>query len=168
MTARDPSLISPPVKAHDIPPREDVFLAQSSPLTAVQQHQFVFREISLQGRQRGCITNVNVLLFFYCVALLCVKNKNITRLFPADTSTRQRRSDIRAENSMESSELNVALVGDSVLDDHYWLDRPADDVRAQTERTLKLAHPDRSVLVHNFAVDESTISCVLRGRAPAG
>lgn len=70
--------------------------------------------------------------------------------------------------SMESSELNVALVGDSVLDDHYWLDRPADDVRAQTERTLKLAHPDRSVLVHNFAVDESTISCVLRGRVPAG
>lgn len=72
---------------------------------------------------------------------------------------------------MESSDLNpinVALVGDSVLDDHYWLDRPADDVRAQTERTLMLAHPDRSVLVHNLAVDESTISCVLRGRAPAG
>lgn len=69
---------------------------------------------------------------------------------------------------MESPDLNIALVGDSVLDDHYWLDRPADDVRAQTERTLKLAHPERSVLVHNFAVDESTVSCVLRGRAPAG
>ncbi|CAM9159586.1 unnamed protein product, partial [Hapterophycus canaliculatus] len=65
------------------------------------------------------------------------------------------------------SDLSVALVGDSVLDDHYWLDRPADDVRAQTERTLKLAYPDRSVRVDNFAVDESTTICVLRGREPA-
>lgn len=69
---------------------------------------------------------------------------------------------------METSNLNVALVGDSVLDDHYWLDHPANDVRAQTERTLKIAYPDRSIRVDNFAVDESTISCVLRGRAPAG
>lgn len=66
------------------------------------------------------------------------------------------------------TDLSVALVGDSVLDDHYWLDRPADDVRAQTERTLKHAYPDRSIQVHNFAVDESTAICVLRGRAPAG
>lgn len=66
------------------------------------------------------------------------------------------------------SELNIALVGDSVLDDHFWLDHPADDVRAQTERTLGLAYPGRSVKVHNFAVDESTISCVLRGRTPGG
>lgn len=69
---------------------------------------------------------------------------------------------------MDTSDLNVALVGDSVLDDHYWLDHPANDVRAQTERTLKIAYPDRSIRVNNFAVDESTISCVLRGRAPAG
>ena len=64
-------------------------------------------------------------------------------------------------------DLKIALVGDSVLDDHYWLEHPADDVRAQTERTLKLAHPDRSVQVHNYAVDESTVACVLYGRAPA-
>ncbi|CAM9665955.1 unnamed protein product [Ectocarpus sp. 12 AP-2014] len=68
---------------------------------------------------------------------------------------------------MDTSDLNVALVGDSVLDDHYWLDHPANDVRAQTERTLKMAYPDRSIRVDNFAVDESIISCVLRGRAPA-
>lgn len=66
------------------------------------------------------------------------------------------------------SELNIALVGDSVLDDHFWLDQPANDVRAQTERTLMLAYPGRSVKVHNFAVDESTISCVLGGRRPGG
>eukprot|EP00752_Nemacystus_decipiens_P010152 g9048.t1 len=69
------------------------------------------------------------------------------------------------DEGMES-ELNIALVGDSVLDDHFWLDQPANDVRAQTERTLVLGYPGRSVKVHNFAVDESTISCVLRGRTP--
>lgn len=67
----------------------------------------------------------------------------------------------------QSSDLKIALVGDSVLDDHYWLEHPADDVRAQTERTLKLAYPDRPVEVHNYAVDESTVACVLYGRAPA-
>ena len=66
------------------------------------------------------------------------------------------------------SELNIALVGDSVLDDHFWLDQPANDVRAQTERALVLAYPGKSIRVHNFAVDESTISCVLRGRVPGG
>lgn len=66
-----------------------------------------------------------------------------------------------------SAGLNVALVGDSVLDDHYWLDRPKEDVREQTERTLRLAYPSRDVQVLNFAVDESTVKCVLRGRRPA-
>lgn len=68
---------------------------------------------------------------------------------------------------MESSDLKVALVGDSVLDNHYWLDRPAEDVRVQTERTLQEAYPSRTIRVSNFAVDESTVACVLRGRAPA-
>lgn len=67
----------------------------------------------------------------------------------------------------QSLDLKIALVGDSVLDDHYWLEHPANDVRAQTERTLKLAYPDRPVQVHNYAVDESTVACVLYGRAPA-
>ncbi|CAM9765872.1 unnamed protein product, partial [Laminaria digitata] len=67
----------------------------------------------------------------------------------------------------QSPGLKIALVGDSVLDDHYWLEHPADDVRAQTERTLKSAYPDREVQVHNYAVDESTVACVLYGRAPA-
>lgn len=58
-------------------------------------------------------------------------------------------------------------MGDSVLDNHYWLDRPADDVRAQTERTLRDADTGRTIHVDNFAVDESTVACVLRGRMPA-
>lgn len=65
------------------------------------------------------------------------------------------------------SDIKVALVGDSVLDDHYWLQEPTEDVREQTERTLRRAHPSRNPQVLNFAVDESTVSCVLRGRAPA-
>lgn len=68
---------------------------------------------------------------------------------------------------MEPSDLKFAFVGDSVLDDHFWLDVPKDDLRAQTERTLRLAYPSRKIEVHNFAVDESTVSCVLRGRAPS-
>lgn len=68
---------------------------------------------------------------------------------------------------VETSPVKFALVGDSVLDNHYWLDRPADDVRAQTERTLRLAYPSRNIQVLNFAVDESTVACVLRGRVPA-
>lgn len=59
---------------------------------------------------------------------------------------------------MARTELKVALVGDSVLDDHYWLDDPAEDVRAQTERTLKASNPSANVTVFNFAVDESTVS----------
>lgn len=66
-----------------------------------------------------------------------------------------------------ASDIKVALVGDSVLDDHYWLRQPTEDVRAQTERTLRRTHPSRNVQVSNVAVDESTVSCVLRGRAPA-
>lgn len=65
-----------------------------------------------------------------------------------------------------SSDLKVALVGDSVLDDHYWLRQPTEDVREQTERTLRQTYPSRSVEVLNFAVDESTVSCVIEGRAP--
>lgn len=68
---------------------------------------------------------------------------------------------------MAAAEIKVALVGDSVLDNHYWLSRPEEDIREQTERKLKTAHPSRNVQVLNFAVDESTVSCVLRGRAPA-
>lgn len=66
-----------------------------------------------------------------------------------------------------AAEWRVALVGDSVLDDFYWLDRPTEDVRAQTERTLRqTTNPSGKVEVMNFAVDESTVSCVLRGRVP--
>ncbi|CAM9888599.1 unnamed protein product [Ascophyllum nodosum] len=66
-----------------------------------------------------------------------------------------------------STNLKVALVGDSVLDNHFWLHRPAEDVRAQTESSLRQAYPSRNVEVLNFAVDESTVTCVLRGRTPA-
>lgn len=70
---------------------------------------------------------------------------------------------------MESTaDLKVALVGDSVLDDHFWLDRPDEDVRAQAEKSLRQTYPSRNIEVLNFAVDEFTVSCVLRGRAPAG
>lgn len=61
-------------------------------------------------------------------------------------------------SNMARTELKVALVGDSVLDDHYWLDDPADDVRAQTERTLKASNQSANVTVFNFAVDESMVS----------
>lgn len=70
---------------------------------------------------------------------------------------------------MESTaDLKVALVGDSVLDNHFWLDRPNEDVRAQAEKSLLQTYTSRNIEVLNFAVDESTVSCVLRGRAPAG
>lgn len=70
-------------------------------------------------------------------------------------------------SATDPPEWRVALVGDSVLDDHYWLKNPVDDVRAQTERTLRQVNPNGEVHVDNFAVDASTVSCVLRGRTPA-
>ncbi|CAM9682723.1 unnamed protein product [Discosporangium mesarthrocarpum] len=64
----------------------------------------------------------------------------------------------------------VALVGDSVLDNHYWLKNPVDDVREQLERSLIALDPSHTSTIQtwNFAVDESTVRCVLYGRVPGG
>lgn len=55
---------------------------------------------------------------------------------------------------------SIALVGDSVLDNFYWLDNPTEDVRQQ----LANKHPDTTV--YNFAVDESQILDVINGIRP--
>lgn len=72
---------------------------------------------------------------------------------------------MESNSNSDDGEWRIALIGDSVLDNHYWLNNPADDVRAQTERTLR-EHLTRTIKVENFAVDESTVVCILRGRTP--
>jgi len=59
---------------------------------------------------------------------------------------------------------HVALMGDSVLDDFYWLSDPLVDVRVQLESELRKKNPNHRV--SNWAVDESTIDCVLYGARP--
>jgi len=59
---------------------------------------------------------------------------------------------------------HVALMGDSVLDDFYWLSDPNWDVRVQLVSELKKNNPNHRV--SNWAVDESTIHCVLYGSRP--
>lgn len=52
-------------------------------------------------------------------------------------------------------------MGDSVLDDFYWLDDKNNDVRQQLQNKMP------NFQVKNFAVDESTINNVLHGIVPA-
>jgi hypothetical protein len=59
---------------------------------------------------------------------------------------------------------HVVLLGDSVLDDFYWLSDSTKDVRYQLEALLKSKNPQHRV--SNWAVDESTIDCVLNGKKP--
>lgn len=57
--------------------------------------------------------------------------------------------------------MSIILTGDSVLDNFYWLDNKEYDVKKQLKN--RMPHMD----VKNFAVDESTINCVLHGIRPA-
>jgi hypothetical protein len=59
------------------------------------------------------------------------------------------------------SAINITLLGDSVLDDFFWLDNPKEDIRQQLLQII----PQNSV-VNNFAVDESRIDCVINGIVP--
>lgn len=64
--------------------------------------------------------------------------------------------------SPRKANYRVALVGDSVLDNFYWLEDPTQDVRAQLEGIL----PGPRNRVVNLAVDESQIRDVLHGISP--
>ena len=56
--------------------------------------------------------------------------------------------------------MSIALVGDSVLDNFYWLNNPRLDVRQQ----LANKFPDKTV--YNFAVDETKVMDILKGFRP--
>jgi len=72
--------------------------------------------------------------------------------------------DDKNNQDQPGSGLHVVLMGDSVLDDFYWLSDPTMDVRAQLESELQKKNPLHHV--SNWAVDESTIHCVLYGTRP--
>jgi hypothetical protein len=57
--------------------------------------------------------------------------------------------------------MKVAFVGDSVLDNFYWLKNPKNDIKQQLSSVIPNA------TVYNFAVDESRIKNVLRSITPA-
>ena len=59
---------------------------------------------------------------------------------------------------VQASGTQIILMGDSVLDDFYWLENPKNDLTAQLE---KLCYPTR-----NFAVDESKIKDIIAGKEP--
>ena len=56
--------------------------------------------------------------------------------------------------------MSITLIGDSVLDNFYWLDDQEQDVTYQLQKRMP------NYTVKNFAVDESTINCVLNGICP--
>ena len=61
---------------------------------------------------------------------------------------------------MNNTSKSIALIGDSVLDDFYWLEDPTQDVKQQLSDLL----PETKI--HNFAVDESIVDDVLNGCYP--
>ena len=61
---------------------------------------------------------------------------------------------------MTNTPKTIALVGDSVLDDFYWLKDPTQDVKQQLSDLMS------DIKIYNFAVDESTIIDVLEGCYP--
>jgi hypothetical protein len=61
---------------------------------------------------------------------------------------------------MSKDESNIALIGDSILDNFYWLTNNKQDLRQELNNLFALGS------VHNFAVDESTIIDVMQGCKP--
>jgi hypothetical protein len=57
--------------------------------------------------------------------------------------------------------MNITFLGDSVLDNFFWLKDPKEDLRQQLTNIMP-----QDTVVNNFAVDESTIDCVTNGIVP--
>lgn len=70
-------------------------------------------------------------------------------------------SDNKKTTVNDEDKQTIILMGDSVLDNFYWLEDKENDVRAQLQKKM----PEYTV--KNFAVDESTINSVLYGIKPA-
>lgn len=67
---------------------------------------------------------------------------------------------MNTQSNTQSNNKSIALIGDSVLDDFYWLEDKTEDVRQQLSDLMPNA------TIHNFAVDESKIKDVLDGFQP--
>ena len=61
---------------------------------------------------------------------------------------------------MSNTPKSIALIGDSVLDNFYWLKDPTRDVKQQLSGLMS------ETKIYNFAVDESIIDDVLNGSYP--
>lgn len=62
--------------------------------------------------------------------------------------------------------MKIAFLGDSVLDNFYWLEDQKRDVKAELTDLIILSKPTEPFKIRNFAVDESTVKDVLHGMCP--
>ena len=65
---------------------------------------------------------------------------------------------------IQNTIMKIALIGDSVLDNFYWLEDKKNDVTNQLKTLYSKERND--VSIHNYAVDESTTDNVLKSISP--
>jgi len=71
---------------------------------------------------------------------------------------------MEAVGDIHKHPVHLVLLGDSVLDNFYWLSDHQQDVRQQLQTELRNKNPNHKV--SNWAVDESTIGSVYYGKRP--
>ena len=122
---------------------------------------------------RGC-TLVCSGCAFGCQKLCCCCCDHHRYSDPSDVSKHQRLSTtlkdeekqllINANTKSERYTSHIILMGDSVLDNFYWIEDNRLDIRQQIENDCKQNNQD--IMVLNYAVDESETKDVVKGMVP--